>query len=268
MRKAGLLTLFITGALAFLMTSPVFADRATTNLESRIIECFDNPDDPATYEWASSPWIIRGSKFKTEGWPQTKYIETWPEAVFGVNRDKKPLKVLGIWGRFDRQGYNNIEIIPAVDENGSLVPRHPAGLDAEGNLVQSNEIALPGRTKSIDFWVWGSNYDYYMQIHIRDFKGVVHVLDMGSIKHTGWKNLSVEIPSYIPQEGGYVTSGGYLKELTLVKVVLWTRPDENVNDFMVYIDQIKTLADVFVTRFDGDDLADETKIKEIWNGGK
>ncbi|TFG59606.1 MAG: hypothetical protein E4H36_13475, partial [Spirochaetales bacterium] len=199
-----------------------------------------------------------------------QFVDAWPEAVFGKNKENKKLKALGVWGRFDRQGYNYIEIIPAVEENGNLVARHPAGLDADGNIIQSNELLLPGRTQRIDFWVWGSNYNFYMQIHIRDFKGVVHILDMGSIKHTGWKNLGVDIPSFIPQEGGHVTSGGYLKELTLVKIVMWTRPQENVNDFMLYVDQIKTLADVFVSRFDGDDLADQEKIKEIWNseGGK
>jgi hypothetical protein len=50
--------------------------------------------------------------------------------------------------------------------------------------------------------------------------------------------------------------------------VLWTRPHERVNDFYVYFDHIKTLSDMFVTRFDGDTLAEEDRIQEIWNIGE
>lgn len=264
---------------SLLLTLPAVADRTTQNLESRIIECWDNPDDPENYEWNSSKWIVRGSKFATkiydengevtQEFPEKAYIESWPNSLFGTNPEDKPLKVLGIHGRFDRKGYNYIEIIPAVEnQEGELVPRQPDMTDDEGKVILGNEITLPGRTQNIDLWVWGSNYDYYLDIHVRDYKGIVHTLRTGSVKYTGWKNLQTSIPNYIPQEGGHVTSGGYLKELKLVKLVLWTRPHEDVNDFYIYFDQIKTLTDAFVTRFDGDDLADKQTIQEVWSNGE
>ncbi len=270
MRKGNLLTLCLLLLLPFAIAAPVAADSVTENLVSRVLESFDRPDDPESAEWPSSEWIVRGSKFVSADLVQNKeegnydfilgesyqYVETWPDALFGANKENKPYKVLGVHGKFDRRGYNWIEFIPAVKSDGGLVPR---------SLEANNEITIPGRAKTIDFWVWGANFDYYMEMHIRDFRGIVHVLNFGGIRHTGWRNLRVNIPTYIPQEGGYVTSGGYLKELKLVKLVLWTKPEERVDDFLIYIDHIKVLTDIFVSRFDGDDLADFDFIQETWN---
>ena len=267
MRKGSLLTLYLILLFSILVVAPVAADQITENLESIVIESFDHPDNPDEAVLSSSEWIVRGSKFATkvydengkvvEQYPKSKYVEAWPEALFGRNKEGKLHKVLGVHGKFDRQGFNYIEFIPAVKgDDGELVPRR---------LEDRNEITIPGRAKTIDLWVWGANFDYYLEVHIRDFRGIMHVLPLGSIKYTGWKNLKVNIPTYIPQAGGYVTAGGYLKELKLVKLVLWTRPNEKVNDFLLYIDHMKVLTDMFVSRFDGDGLADLDFINDTWN---
>lgn len=257
-----MLILFFAFIFLFLSVGIVSAEKHTQILESKIIESFDNPENPEEAEWASHRWVVLGSKFATKEYdengnvvktfPESAYIEAWPEAIFGANKEGRDLKVLGIHGRFDRKGYNFIEIIPVEDED-----------DEDGNPV-FKPIKLPGKTQILDFWVWGSNYDFYVEVHVRDYTGVVHVLNMGDIKYTGWRNLSVRIPTSIRQEGGYVTSGGYLKELELVKLVVWTRPEERVDDFYVYFDQIKTLTNTFVSRFDGDNLADEDTIESVW----
>ncbi len=242
MKRGGVLLLCLVLLFAFVQTTFLFADEATQNLESRIIDSFDDPD--------GQQWQVMGSKFVTEGKPLVAYAEAWPEALYGANKDGMDLKVLAINASFDRMGYNFLDIYPVAE-------------DADGNLVPA-PVSLPGRIKVIDLWVWGSNYDYYMDIHLRDYTGVIHVLRLGSLKYTGWKNLKVEVPGYIPQAGGYVTSGGYIKNLELVKLVLWTKPTENVAGFNVFIDQIKVLTDTFVSRFDGDNLADPDTIQDIF----
>ena len=93
----------------------------------------------------------------------------------------------------------------------------------------------------------------------------MYVLHLGDLRYVGWRNLKASIPTYIPQAGGYITDGGFSKELELVKVVLWTRPTENVSGFSFYLDQIRILTDTFVTRFDGDDLAEAETVEEIWS---
>lgn len=225
-----------------LFALPVSADEKTLNMETRILEDFDNPEE--------SKWIVRGSKFSAEGFPKIAFPVAIPDALFidDEQKSEEDYKVMGVRGSFDRKGYNYIEFIP--DRT-----------DEEGNYIG---ITIPGNSDFIDLWVWGSNYDYYLEAHLLDFKGFPHVLPLGSLKYNGWKNLKVEISPNIPQAATYAP---HLKELRLVKLVLWTRPDENVADFFIYFDQIKVLTDVFVTRFDGDQFTDPESIKEIWSTG-
>jgi Flagellar filament outer layer protein Flaa len=239
MRKGSILIICLT--VFFLLVLPsVMADSATENLESRILESFD-PEN------RTSDWLVVGSKFTTEGFPKQTYTEAWPEAIFGSNQDEKDLQVLGVNVKWDRKGYNYIEIIPVKE-------------DADGNTVP-NPISIPGRAKKLDLWVWCSDFDFYFEVHIRDTNGVVHVLNMGSLAEIGWNNFYTEIPGRIAQTGNYVP---FLKTLELVKVVIWTKPTENVSNFFVYFDQIKVLTDTFITRFDGDDLASQGSEAKIW----
>ena len=242
MKRGASLLIILAALLLFASASSLMADEAIQNFESVVLETFDNPD--------ARQWAVVGSKFITDGMPLVVYAPAWPEALFGANRDNLDLKVLGVQASFDRQGYNYLEFIPVEkDQSGTL---QPAPID------------LVGRVQTLDLWVWGSNYDYYMEAHVMDYTGRVHVLPLGGLKYVGWNNLKARIPSYIPQAGGHITPGGFLKALKLVKLVLWTKPTENVAGFNVYLDQIKILTDSFVTRFDGDDLADPAYVQEIW----
>ena len=239
-RGVPLLTILL---ILILMSFSVYADETVQNLESRIIESFDDPD--------TQQWYVRGSKFSADGYPLMTYANAWPEAVFGRNRDEMDLKVLGVKAAFDRKGYHYLEFFPvAENQSGELEPV---------------TLTLPGRVKEIDLWAWGANYNYYLEMHIRDYWGRMYVLHLGDLRYVGWRNLKASIPTYIPQAGGYITDGGFSKELELVKVVLWTRPTENVSGFSFYLDQIRILTDTFVTRFDGDDLAEAETVEEIWS---
>ena len=225
--------------LFFLMPVYVSADEFTENLVSKVIESFD-PDTKA------SDWLVRGSKFSTENYPKQLFTTAWPEALYGANSEGVDYQVLGFNSAFDRQGYNSIEIIPIETIDGNM---------------EENPLPLPGRVKYLDVWVWGSDYDYYAEVHIRDFNGVVHVLNLGTLNYTGWKNLRVSIPSYIPQGTYYAP---FLKTLELVKFVIWTRPTENVANNFCYVDQVKILTDIFITRFDGDNLTRPDVMDDIW----
>lgn len=239
MRKGSILIICLT--VLFLLVLPsAMADSATENLESRILESFD-PESRAT------EWLVVGSKFTTEGFPKQTYTEAWPEAIFGSNTDGTDRQVLGINVKWDRKGYNNIEIIPVKK-------------DDEGNVVP-NPISIPGRVQKLDMWVWCSDFDYYFEVHVRDTNGVIHVLNMGSLARVGWNNFYTNIPSRIAQTGQYVP---FLKTLELVKIVVWTKPAENVSNYFIYFDQIKVLTDTFITRFDGDSLAGKNSAVEIW----
>jgi len=234
-------TCFIV-AFLLLFSIQAYSDEITTNYASKIIENFDNPD--------AQQWIVRGSKFSTKGYPQMTYASAWPEALFGRNKQNKDLKCLGIHGKFDRQAYNYIEIIPAAkNDKGELVPK---------------AIDLPGRVKAIDLWAWGSNYDYSLEVHLRDYQGIEHTLQLGSLQYAGWKNLHTRVPSSIPQARRYLPKR---RNLQITELVLWTRPEEKVSNFYLYIDQIKILTDLFESRFDGDNLIEPDVLNKIWKSG-
>jgi hypothetical protein len=230
--------------MVFFIVPAVFGDEYTVDLESRILESFDGDSG---YEWRAV-----ASKFATsndEGtFPQVNLIQSWPRALFGTNRDEKDLRILGVHGKFDRQGYNWIDVYPvAAGGNGDEGPA---------------EIPIPGRAHYLDLWVWGANFDYYVEAYVRDYRGVVHMLNMGSIAYQGWKNLRVTIPNTVPQGKRVLPR---LASLTFVKFRIWTQPREQVRDFYVYFDQFKVLTDMFESIFDGDELADSERVQELWN---
>jgi len=215
----------------------------TQIITSKNVQTFD---DPAT----SSNWIVQGSKYATQGFPQAELVKAWPESLYGKNTQNKNLFSLGIHGRFDRKSYNSIEWIPAKkDDTGKMQPY---------------AIPLPGKVRSIDLWVWGSNYNFTMDIYIRDYQGIDHILHMGSLMFAGWKDLSVTIPGSIPQSRKYIPSYAGLE---LTKIVIWTAPDEKVDDFYIFIDEINEITDMYVQRFDGEDLADPDTLNNLWQQG-
>jgi hypothetical protein len=91
------------------------------------------------------------------------------------------------------------------------------------------------------------------------------VLSFGSIRFAGWKNLRTRIPGSIPQAWRYLPR---LRNLELTKLVLWTQPNEKVDEFYIYLDQLKVTTDLFETSFDGDELADAETLQQIWGAPK
>ncbi len=82
----------------FFASAFVMADEYTQILTLRSIASFDNNS-----QWN---WIVQGSKYATEGYPQQQIVRAWPDALYGRNLDNKPLFSLGVHGKFDRKGYN------------------------------------------------------------------------------------------------------------------------------------------------------------------
>lgn len=235
----------------------LFADDKTVNLESKIIQTFDDQE--------KEPWFTIASKFAAKDYPKLAYVNAWPSALFGYSpATGKDLKVLGISMMFDRKEYNWVDLIPGtVDKSG------------EKPIYKPIELPLPGRVKVLDIWVWGSGFNYYIEAYVRDYLGIVHVIPMGDINFEGWKNLRSNIPTNIPQSKRYLPK----KEgISLIKFRIWTRPSEmaavpiGVNDpqYMravnVYIDQVKVLTDTFESLFDGDSLTDPKLLEETWGG--
>jgi hypothetical protein len=228
--------------LACITIFSAFGDEVTQNLESRVVESFD---DDSEYEWK-----LAASKFATasdeETFPKAASVAAWPQAVFGSNPDDKggALKSFGINGRFDRRGFNWVDVYPSI--RGEDTPA---------------ELPLPGRVKEMDVWVWSPNLDYYVEAYIRDYLGIVHVINMGMLDFVGWKNLKVAMPASIPQGKRQLPK---LESLKLVKFRIWTQPTERVDNFYFYFDHLKVLTDTFESLYDGENLVSPEMMQEIW----
>ena len=226
--------------------------QATTNYQSIVIEDFDNPDE--------SQREVNAGKFIADGYPRMAYVNTWPQALYRQEPDGRTLQSLGVQAAFTRQGYNYVEFVPVEqNQDGETVPRG---------------IPIPGEVNNLDMWVWGSNFDYYVDIHLRDYRGMTHVLKLGDINFRGWRNLRIQIPTWIPQSSRYTAelrNGQFesdLRSLELVKIVLWTRPQERVNGFFVYFDEIKVETDMYRDPFDGEELRDPQYVEQLWSGSE
>jgi hypothetical protein len=218
----------------------IFAEEVTHNIETVLIEDFDNPD-------AERQWIVRGSEFVDTAKLEYGHIKAWPDSLFGRNVSKEDLKCFGIRAGFVRRGYNYLEIIP--------VKKGEDGKEVHAPVI------LQGNVKSMDIWVWGSNYNYYLEAHILDSEGIPHTLSFGNLNFAGWKNLSARVSLSIPQSKRHLLQE---EQIRLMKFVLWTRPQEKVAEFYVYLDHIKILTDTYSLRFDGDELADKEYIQKLW----
>jgi hypothetical protein len=239
--------------LAAMAAGAAFGDDVTVNSASIVLESFDG-DSPYA-------WKVQGSKFATkiddDAWPQSSIVASWPRAINRTFSGEENKGSLGVWGKFDRQGSNWIDIYPSSAEGG----------DDAGPA----EIPIRGRLQYVDAWVWGSNLDYTLEAYFRDSQGFVHVVSLGRLKVQGWKNLQVRIPSSIPQKTRAFSKLAFPREesyLTFVKFRVWTLPTAPVADFRVYFDQLKILTDTFDSIYDGDELALPERIEELWNAGK
>ena len=230
-------------------------------LESRILESF-NGDEDNPYVWRaessrfitplrnSDGSVVQDNNGNAQTYPIMTYVETWPLAVFGNVRPagSPPLRSLGINGGFDRRGYNWIDIYPVLADDPDEKPY---------------EIPIPGIVKKVDMWVWGSNLRYYIEIFVRDYRGVVFPLKLGDVSYQGWRNLTVDVPSIIAQTRRTLPA---YAGLTFVKFRIWTQPTEVVSNFYLYFKQLKVLTDMYMPLYDGNELADPAYVDRLWSG--
>ncbi len=241
MKRGGLILTSLSLLIALSTPALLFADESTVDLESKILDSFDPGPD-------RQQWFAEGSNYITAGYPQWTFTQGGPEALYGSDANNPSHQVLGVHFKFDRQGYNSIDVFPVAK-------------DSNGNLVAA-PIQIPGRVQTLDVWAWGTNHDYYLDVELEDYTGVVHTLHLGSLDYAGWKDLIVTVPTSIPQSVNTIPK---LKGLKFLKFVIWTQPTADVSDYYIYFDQLKVLTDMFETRIDGEDLATPEETQKIWS---
>ena len=66
----------------FLPAALVLGDEITTTITSKNIATWD---DPAT----AGNWMVQGSRYATQGFPQMAIVKTWPEGLYGKKDGRK-----------------------------------------------------------------------------------------------------------------------------------------------------------------------------------
>ena len=226
-------------ALLFGFCAPVFAQPSSRAVETFIVDDFDNKGEKNAYQNMAGTelwtWGVQTSRFIEEGFPKKDFVPGQPNSLRVLNRDKNAEpKVLGIKTKFARKGENWFEHYPEVDG-------------------KPYEIPFVGTCTQIDFWVWGANYLYYIDILVRDSDGRVHTLPAGNLAFNGWKNVIVTVPTSIGQHSR-LRSGP--DTMMFVGFRVRTDPDEFVDDFNIFFDQLKYTTNTLSNIFDGYELKD------------
>ena len=222
-------TVFITLALLAAFCVPVVAQPSNRAVETIVVDKFDNTGDT---EWT---WNIQTSAFidSDNGYPKMDYFDGQPNSLKILNTDPNAQpKVLGVKTSYKRKGENWFEVYPEKDG-------------------KPYEIPLQGTVTQIDFWVWGANYLYFIDLLVRDADGRVYTLPAGNLAFNGWRNLIITGPPYLRQHSR-LRSGP--KTMTFVGFRVRTDPDEYVDDFNIFFDQLKYTTNTLSSVFDGYEL--------------
>jgi hypothetical protein len=222
---------FTSLALLVAFCIPAVAQPSNRAVETFVIDDFDNT---GSNEWT---WNVQTSRFidSEKGFPKLTYFEGAPNPLKELLRGgENPLKVLGVKTSYLRKGENWFEVYPEKDG-------------------KPYEIPFIGTVTQIDFWTWGANYLYYIDVLIRDADGRVYTLPAGNLAYNGWKNIIVSIPTYIRQHSR-LRSGP--KTMSFVGFRVRTDPDEYVDDFNIFFDQLKYTTNTLSNIFDGYELKD------------
>lgn len=214
---------------------PVFSQPSSKSVETFVIDNFDTEQD-----WR---WTVNASRFIAEGYPKWGYFTGIPNSLKQFQKADVEPKVLGVQTAFNRKSDNWFEIIPM-----------------QGDSVY--EYPFIGHVDHIDFWVWGANYLYYLEVLVRDTNGRVHVLPAGNLAFNGWKNVIVRIPGWIPQNTR-LRSGPH--SMTFIGFRVRTDASEYVDDFTIYFDNLKYSSNSLSYIYDGYELHD-TDFSEAESG--
>lgn len=223
-------------ACLFVIGLPVFAQPNSRSIETFVMDDFDSAGSQnymyngKQYSW---DWEVGSSRFIAEGYPKSGYFEGVPNSLKQLHKgEDKEFKVFGVKTAFKRKGDNWFEVYPTADG-------------------KTFEIPFIGIVSQMDFWVWGSGYNYYLEVMVRDALGTVKVLPAGSLAFHGWRNVIINIPGWI-QQSSHLRSGP--ENLTFVGFRIRSDAEEYVDNFVIYFDQIKYTSNSLSLIYDGYEL--------------
>jgi hypothetical protein len=244
--KAKLLLLLFAALLLILGSVTSYTEDAQ-NIQTRVIEGFEKP----------GTWVVKFSKFRAPHFKKIDAGYTNPEA----QKDRGKPAPSQSWISWFTASDKDLSFLPdgLPPEVRGKTQKTIMGVRATFTIPGYNWIVvepkeplnLYGVVKSLDCWIWGGGYKYDVQFVVKDYKGFYHVLNAGTINHYGWKNFRVKVPGWVPQSSRWLPK---TKPLEFIRFKVIGRPTAREDGLHVYFDYMQVQTDIYVERFNGDDL--------------
>ena len=133
----------------FVIGLPAFSQPSSRSIETFVMDTFDAANGQEylykgeSFNW---DWAVNASRFVADGFPVWNYYEGIPNSLKQLFKGNgAEHKVFGVKTSFNRKGDNWFEVYPVQDG-------------------KPFEIPFIGDVSTIDFWVWGANYLYFIDI--------------------------------------------------------------------------------------------------------
>lgn len=217
---------FITVLPVLLLLCAVhsFAQPSSRSVAVELIDDFDTEGD--------TKWTVTSSRYVAEGFPKFGYFPGIPNSLKPFQKEGVDPKVFGVRTAYNRKGDNWFEITRTKED-------------------KVDEYNFVGVVDHLDFWVWGANYRYYLEVMVRDSNGCVHVLPACNLMFNGWKNVVVKIPGWL-QQCSRLRSGPHY--MTFVGFRIRSDSNEFVDDFTIYFDKVQYMTNSLSYIYDGYEL--------------
>ena len=121
-------------------------------------------------------------------------------------------------------------------------------------VLPSNPMPVEGICKTVSVWVIGRNTDHMLKLLIKDHFGNRAEVTMGKLNFSGWKKMTVAIPTHIIQKDyHYVNRMG----IEILGFKVDCDPEEAYGSYYIYFDDLRATTDLFSeNNRDVDDIAD------------
>ncbi len=185
------------------------------------------------------------------GGPNDMNAEEW--SLTGLGKQKE--KILGVNFRFLYPGVNSVHLIPPPevtwqDKKAAFTYNPNTRKDEQERAVQ-----LPGKARAVSVWVHGRGNPYDLEVWVKDYRGDTHILKFGSVNFVGWRPMTVEIPTSVPQAFESYPQTRITKIMRLVlRAQTQAHAEELTANTYFFFDQIKVLTDTYEVNFDGQEL--------------
>jgi hypothetical protein len=161
---------------------------------------------------------------------QGNAVETPNETTDDSGITHKNDNVIGIKSYVIERGYDRVEVLPP------------------------NEYIIRGKAKELKVWALGRKIRHTLFVKFRDYRGKLHKIKIGRLDFWGWRELSVNIPGWIPQSPTYAMLD---KNLHFVSFFVESDRFEGAGTYYVYLDNFRIISDM--SEYTGDAF-----IKDTW----